>query len=126
MKWVRLCREHPEVAHRYCDECRAWVFNSKGEIVRDRHEEPEERGIPPDCTKCPKMKILGKEEPTLWVRRVAQLYVTARMLGVLPGPGALMDQERMVTRAFIELAQTDYMEEQMFREMMGARVATGL
>ena len=53
---MSLLLYHPEVAYRPCEDCKAWVYDSKtGErMKRGGKDVPRPKGIPTPCSTCPK------------------------------------------------------------------------
>lgn len=47
---------------------------------------------------------------------MAKLYAACKSLGVLPAKGGLLDQERLLAAAFIELGTMDTFESKVYRE----------
>ena len=47
---------------------------------------------------------------------MSKLYAACKSLGVLPAKGGLLDQERCLATAFIELGAMDTFESKVYRE----------
>ena len=118
-----LCQDNPQEAHRPCEDCKKFVYDSRGQKVKEGKgfaKRPDT--MPPNCAGCPKGKELGGD-PSAWVMQMSKLYAACKSLGVLPAKGGLLDQERCLANAFIELGNMDASESKLYRD---AALRTGI
>lgn len=97
---------HPAWAFRDCGDCRRYIF-SKGQLYCDRKGNPIRNPAPPRCEDTPCKSREEKPRLSERHRRLLALWQLVRATGNLPSPGALLDQDPALLRAFALLADLD-------------------
>lgn len=64
-------------------------------------------------------------EPSYWVRMIYELYMVAKVTGIPPAAGGMLDQEWRTAEAFRQLSMIEYFEEIGAREAIIASSIRG-